>query len=414
MLRLFISYSHKDRDWCDRLYSHLVGISKALIGEIWYDKRIPPGSEWNPEIIRHLDDADIILFLVSSNFVDAEYCPLEVERAMKRQAAGQCTVIPVILRYYNLTGSGYSHLQPSPQGGAPIDSTAWPDKDLALKTVSDEIEAKARFIIGGIPRHKPLPPNPVELQRLLHYLCDRLPQRQALHVALGPDRRKDRRPFVIVILGTQQDSLEWFLSRLENVLLKKYFSDSVGRLSPLQWPNYTRGQTPVDLFGSSLTDSLNARPFSSAAEMNNALSALGPISVLPSSISAQNWHRKTAALFDAYLELWRKWPTLPADRLLIPVLCVEFPESDSLRNRALRYVRQLDFDAIPELGGVVLPMMTLVEHNEFNDWLRLEEVRTRIPAPESAIDKSNQLFGVFPSRMYSLAEKHLPRFLENL
>ena len=326
MLRLFISYSHKDREWCDRLYSHLVGISKDLLGEIWYDKRISAGSEWNSEIIRHLDDADIILFLVSSNFVDAEYCPLEVERAMKRQVAGQCTVIPVMLRHYNLSGSGYSHLQPSPQGGVPLENAAWPDKDLALKTVSNEIETTARSLVGSMPKHRPLPPNPGELRKLLHHLCDRLAQRRALHRALDPNGRKEQRPFVIVVMGQQHDSLEWFLSRLEHVLLKRYFSQSVGRLSPLQWPEYARGQGSMDLFGPSLTDSLNVRPFSSAAEMNAALSAMSVISIMPSSISAQKWDRKTEALFDAYLDLWKNWPRL-SDRLLIPVVCIELPEA---------------------------------------------------------------------------------------
>jgi hypothetical protein len=414
MLRLFISYSHKDREWCDRLCSHLVGISKDLIGEIWYDKRISPGSEWNPEIIRHLDDADIILFLVSSNFVNAEYCPLEVERAMKRQIEGQCTVIPVILRHYNLSGSGYSHLQPSPQGGEPLDSAAWSDKDLALRTVSGEIEAAARLMLGNQPKHRPLPPNPAELQRLLHHLCDRIPQRQALHRALEPERRKMQRPFVIVVLGQQSDSLEWFLSRLEHILLKKYLSHAVGRLSPLQWPEYAGRRGPMDLFGPGIADSLNAHPFSSLEEMNASLSSLSLVNLLPSAVSAEKWDRKTEALFNAYLSLWNSWPRLPAERALIPVVCIEFQEAVPPHHRILRWLRKIDFDGMPELGGVVLPEMMPVSHNEFNDWLRLEEVRPRIPTPEHAIETSHQITGVFPSRMYNLAETHLPRFLAKL
>jgi len=60
MLRLFISYSHLDREWCDRLYKHLFGIDKEVLAEIWYDRRISPGSQWDNEIFQHLDQADVI------------------------------------------------------------------------------------------------------------------------------------------------------------------------------------------------------------------------------------------------------------------------------------------------------------------------------------------------------------------
>jgi hypothetical protein len=414
MLKLFISYSHKDREWCDRLNAHLAGISKEVLAEVWYDKRISPGSEWNSDIVRHLDEADIILFLVSSNFVNSEFCALEVERALARQEAGKCTVIPVMLRHYNLSGSGYTHLQPSPQGGGPIDSDAWPDKDLGLKTVSNEIETKARSLLGNAPKHQSGLVNPLELQRLLHHLCDRLPQRRALHQALEPERRKEQRPFLIVVLGHQQDSLEWFLSRLEHVLLKKYFSQSVGRLSPLEWPEYVRGQTSTQLFGPCLTDCLNARPFATLEEMNGALSAMSPVSLLPSSVPAATWDRNTEALFDAYLALWQSWPKIPADRVLIPVVCIEYSGDLPAQRRLLRYLKKLNFESLENIGGVLLPQMTAVEHAEFKDWLRLDQVRPRIPGPENAIDKSNLLTSVFPSRMYQLAETHLPRFLQKL
>lgn len=413
MLKLFISYSHKDREWCDRLHAHLAGISKDVLAAIWYDRQISAGSEWNPEIVRHLDEADIILFLVSANFVNSEFCALEVERSLARQEAGKCTVIPVMLRHYNLSGSGYTHLQPSPQGGGPIDSESWPDKELGLKTVSNEIEAKARSLLGNAPKHATSLVNPLELQKLLHHLCDRLPQRQALHLALEPERRKQQRPFVIVVLGHQQDSLEWFLSRLEHVLLKKYFAQSVGRLSPLEWPEYMRGQTPLRLFGSCLSDCLNARPFAGLEEMNAALCAMSPVSLLPSSVQAATWGRETDALFDAYLELWRSWPKIPADHVLIPVVCIEYTD-DQVPERLRKYLRKLDFGVLENVDGVVLPRMTAVEHAEFKDWLRLDQVRPRIPGPENAIDKSNQLVSVFPSRMYQLAETHLPRFLQKL
>jgi len=259
-----------------------------------------------------------------------------------------------------------------------------------------------------------LPATRVEFQKLLYHLCDRLPQKGALHRALEPQKRKEQRPFIIVVVGQQHDSLEWFVSRLEHVLLKKYFSQTIGRLSPLEWPEYQRDQTYMDLFGSGLTDCLNARPFASMGDLNAALSALSPVSILPSSVPAGTWDRKTEAMFDAYLQMWQEWPKLPADRVLIPVVSVEFPDDIPAQHRLFRYLKQLNFDSMPGVGGVVLPAMTPVELNDFQNWLRLEQVRPRIPEPEKAIDKSNLIAEDFPSRMYHLAEKHLPRLLQQL
>jgi hypothetical protein len=414
MLRLFISYSHKDRDWCDRLHAHLVGISKEVVSSIWFDERISPGDEWSPDIVTNLDQADIVLFLVSSNFVESEFCQMEVARALELKARSKCTIIPVILRHYNLTGSGYSHLQFSPHGASPIDSDAWPDKDLAFKTVSEEVEATARKLLGGAPKQRALPVNPAELQQLLHHLCDRTPQHDALFKSLQPSKRKEQRPFVIVVFGHQDESLERFIGRLKHVLLKKYLSEGVGFLSPLPWPEYARGATPMDLFGSSLPDSVGASPYASVAEMNAALATQNVVNLLPTSVPANIWDRKSEALFAAYFELWSTWPKLPAERFLIPILSIEYTDKLPAHPKLVRYLEKLNFDVMQNVGGVYLPELSAVKHDEFKNWLRLEQVRPKMPAPEDAVDKSNQISSLFPARMLHLADKHLPRFLDQL
>jgi hypothetical protein len=100
--------------------------------------------------------------------------------------------------------------------------------------------------------------------------------------------------------------------------------------------------------------------------------------------------------------------------VLIPVVCIEYSGDLPAQRRLLRYLKKLNFESLENIGGVLLPQMTAVEHAEFKDWLRLDQVRPRIPGPENAIDKSNLLTSVFPSRMYQLAETHLPRFLQKL
>jgi hypothetical protein len=49
--------------------------------EDWYDRNIVPGSEWDQEISDHLDSAQIILPLISPDFMDSDYCyDIEMKR----------------------------------------------------------------------------------------------------------------------------------------------------------------------------------------------------------------------------------------------------------------------------------------------------------------------------------------------
>jgi len=73
-ISVFYSYSHKDKAYRDKLKTHLsVMRRQGLISE-WYDQDIMPGQEWNNEINKHLRTADIILLLVSPDFLDSDYC----------------------------------------------------------------------------------------------------------------------------------------------------------------------------------------------------------------------------------------------------------------------------------------------------------------------------------------------------
>jgi hypothetical protein len=415
MLRLFYSYSRKDEEWCDRLAAHLQGLGNRLLAEAWYDRKMRPGDDWAEEISDHLDQADIVILLVSANYFQSLFCGLEAERAMERHTKGQTVVIPVMLRHYNLSGAVFSHLHTCPPPDRPIDSAAWPDKELALKTVSEEVERVARERAGAGLKNKLLHPHREELAKLLHHFCDRGPQRDALFQGFRPERRKARRPFVIIVQGRQYDSLEWFLNRLENVLLPWFLEKKPGRLSPLVWPEYTARKSPVDLFGPRLVDCLAVSPYANVKEMNRSLSAQNAVNLLPSSVPAQDWQDAGELLFNEYLKLWEEWPRLQSEYALIPVLAIEYPAGSPPDSRISYRLFELNFGTRPNLGGVVLPPMGLVEHKDFKDWIRHEKVRSKFSSPEKAVEKSNEVHvRTFPTPMHVLAEEHLPQFLKQL
>jgi hypothetical protein len=142
-LRLFYSYSHKDEELRDELETHLKLMQRQGLIESWHDRRITAGDEWKKDIDENLERADIILLLVSADFIASDYCyDIEMERALERHDVGEAVVIPVIIRDVNWKGAPFSRLGVLPEDGKAV-ATWGPDKnarDTAWRNVSEGIE----------------------------------------------------------------------------------------------------------------------------------------------------------------------------------------------------------------------------------------------------------------------------------
>ena len=141
-VRLFISYSHKDEDLRKEFDAHLMALVRAGSVEGWYDRRIRPGREWDQEIRQELQRADIVLFLVSSDFIASEYIyDYEINPALQRQATGKAVAIPVILRPVAWQHLPLGKLQALPFDARPI--VTWASRDEAwlsvIKGISEAI-----------------------------------------------------------------------------------------------------------------------------------------------------------------------------------------------------------------------------------------------------------------------------------
>jgi internalin A len=138
-LRLFISYSHEDEALKRELELHLKLLERQALLSTWSDRCLVPGSEWDKEIDRNIDSADIILLLVSVAFVNSHYCyDKEMTRALERHASGEAVVIPVILRPLNWTKAPFAKLTALPRDGIPV--TVWKTRDEAWEDVARGIE----------------------------------------------------------------------------------------------------------------------------------------------------------------------------------------------------------------------------------------------------------------------------------
>lgn len=105
----------------NELEIHLSPLKRQGLIETWHDRRILAGDEWDKEIDRNLETADIILLLISPYFIASNYCyEIEMIRALERHDKGEVKVIPIILEPCDWQDMLFGKLQAVPRDNRPI------------------------------------------------------------------------------------------------------------------------------------------------------------------------------------------------------------------------------------------------------------------------------------------------------
>lgn len=156
MVTLFFSYSHRDEALRDDLETHLAALKRQGVISTWHDRRIGAGKELNKEISSYLEKADIILLLVSSDFLASDYCyEAEMAHALERHQRGEARVIPVILRPCDWHGAPFGQLLAVPENGKPV--TKYPNQDDAFLEAATAIRAVADELHSSRPAEAQVP-----------------------------------------------------------------------------------------------------------------------------------------------------------------------------------------------------------------------------------------------------------------
>src|SRR5260370_19068857 len=139
-ITIFYSYAREDKSLRDRLVKHLSLLKRQGHISDWSDQNVKPGQERKKEINKNLLSADIILLLVSANFLATNYCETsEVEMAMRRHDAGDAWVIPILVRPVDWETSSIVKLQALPYSLSPVAN--WPNRDSAFEEISKNIRS---------------------------------------------------------------------------------------------------------------------------------------------------------------------------------------------------------------------------------------------------------------------------------
>ena len=158
---IFCCYARKDQPLLKELKSHLMPLQREGLIILWADTDIDAGMEWEEEINKHLNTAQIILLLVSSDFIASEYCyGKEMTRAMERHKAGEAQVVPIILRPVLWENTPFGKLQALPTGARPVIGSTWHNQDMAFYNITEGIQKVVKRIQPPPPLPKPKPPEP--------------------------------------------------------------------------------------------------------------------------------------------------------------------------------------------------------------------------------------------------------------
>ena len=96
--KIIISYSHKDRQWLNRLRTHLAFLEQQGLIDLWDDTQIAAGAHWRQAITGALSNANFALLLISADFLASNFITREeLPQILQHLSQGQLRILPLIL-----------------------------------------------------------------------------------------------------------------------------------------------------------------------------------------------------------------------------------------------------------------------------------------------------------------------------
>jgi hypothetical protein len=140
---VFLSYSHKDTPWMERVASHLQVLVDSESLRIWDDRSIKPGQDWLPEIEKALEAARVAVLLVSIEFINSPFVRnAEIPRLLARRKAQGLRVVPLLIRPCAWQKVPWlAALQILPRGARPLSDMEPNEYEAVLADLVEEVSS---------------------------------------------------------------------------------------------------------------------------------------------------------------------------------------------------------------------------------------------------------------------------------
>lgn len=185
-VNLFFVYGdhNKDKRLAAELATHLRSPRYQRTFVSWHPGEVSAGEHWKRSVSEKLDEAEIILLLISADFLSSERHHWIVSNALMRHQRDMVTIIPIILSQCELCGTGLEDLQPLPREGKTLSTqkdreSAWEEILTAILAAVEKRPPTSKAghdLIKQAPLHPTAPalsPAAVELQQLIENIFRR-------------------------------------------------------------------------------------------------------------------------------------------------------------------------------------------------------------------------------------------------
>jgi hypothetical protein len=151
--KLFVSYSHRDRDWLEQLRIHLAVLERRGLIHVWSDTQIAFGTNWEQEIEKALDESTVAVLLISPAFLASSYIwdeEKEMDRIMAHTEQGM-EVLPLIIRpcAWQLE-ENLAQFQARPAEGRPLSTVSEAQVDLDFAALVYELAVRVEELPASL------------------------------------------------------------------------------------------------------------------------------------------------------------------------------------------------------------------------------------------------------------------------
>lgn len=138
METVFISYSHKDEKWIDRVMTHLGVLENEGLLNLWNDRDIATGADWFPGIETELNRAKVVVMVITAHFLTSGFIlNEEVPRILERRKREGILVVPLIAVPCAWKAVKWlSSMQLFPKDGIPLSTLTKPKRDTELANLA--------------------------------------------------------------------------------------------------------------------------------------------------------------------------------------------------------------------------------------------------------------------------------------
>ncbi|HEY0755257.1 MAG TPA: TIR domain-containing protein, partial [Ktedonobacteraceae bacterium] len=146
-IKIFYCYAHEDGELRERLERHLIPLRQRRDITGWFDLDIQAGSDWKRESEAHLDEADIILLLLSADFLASRYGEtVEMTRALERHRTGMASIMPILLKPVSWELTPFAMFSPLPTNRKPV--TSWANQEEAFLDIAQGIHRVIQTLLS--------------------------------------------------------------------------------------------------------------------------------------------------------------------------------------------------------------------------------------------------------------------------